>query len=60
MIYDILDTYSNKYDNTIKIKCIYVKSNSYPEFNVDSNARTPKYKNMFAKGYAPSWSKEVL
>ena len=71
MMYDILDTYSNKYDNTIKIKCIYVKSNSYPEYNVDSNAkdpkfkidyhvRTSKYKNIFAKGYAPSWSKEVL
>ena len=71
MIYDILDAYGNKHDNTIKKKSIYVKSNSYPEYNVDSNAkdpkfktdyhvRTQKYKNVFAEGYAPSWSKEVL
>ena len=58
---------NNKYHNTIKMKPIDVKSNSYGEYNVDSNAKDPKfkigdhvriskYKNIFAKGYAPNWS----
>ena len=48
-----------------------VKCNSYAEYNVDSNAkdlkfkigdhvRTSKYKNIFAKAYAPNWSEEVF
>ena len=47
------------------MKPIDVKSNSYVEYNVDSNAKDPKfkigyhviiskYKNIFAKGYTPS------
>ena len=50
---------------------IDAKSNSYAEYNVDSNAKDPKfkignhvriskYKNIFAKGYAPTWSEEVF
>ena len=46
------------------MKPIDVKSNSYAEYNVDSNAKDPKfeignhvriskYKNIFAKEYAP-------
>ena len=53
------------------MKPIDVKSNSYAEYNVDSNEKDPKfqvgyhvriskYRNIFAKGYAPNWSEEVF
>ena len=35
---DIVDKYNNTYHRTIKIKPIDVKSDSYVEYNVDSNA----------------------
>ena len=61
--------YNNIHHRTIKIKPTDVKSNSYTEYNVDSNekdpkfgdhVRTSKYKNIFAKGYAPNWPEEVF
>ena len=73
--FDVLDNnvdkYNNAYHNTIKMKPIDHKSNSYAKYNVDSNAkdakfkigdhvRISKYKNIFGKGYAPNWSKEVF
>ena len=71
MLDDIVDKYSNRYHNTIKMKPIDIKSNSYAEYNVDSNDKDPKfkianhvqissYKNIFAKGYAPNWPEEVF
>ena len=68
---NINDKYKNTYHNTIKMKRIDVKSNSYVEYNVDSNDKDPKfkigdhvriskYKNIFAKGYAPNWPEKVL
>ena len=50
---------------------IDVKSDSYDEYNEDSNkkdskfkvgdhARISKYKNIFAKGYILNWSEEVF
>ena len=30
-----------------------------PKFKVVDHARISKYKNIFAKGYAPNWSEEV-
>ena len=67
----IVDEYNNKYHKTIKMKPIDVKPDSYAEYNVDSNEKSPrfkvgdhvrisKYKNIFAKGYAPNWSEEVF
>ena len=51
----------------IKMKPIDVTSDSYAEYNEDSNkkdlkfkvgehVRTSKYRNIFAKGYTPNWS----
>ena len=68
---DIVDKYNNTYLRTIKIKHINVKPDSYAEYSVESNekdsqfkvgdhVRISKYKNIFAKGYAPNWSEEVL
>ena len=73
--YDVLDDIVNKYNNrfhrTIKMKPIEVTSNSYAEWNENSNekdskfkagdrVRISKYKNIFAKGYTQDWSEEVF
>ena len=53
------------------MKAIDVTSDSFAEYNKDSNKKNPKvkvgdhvriskYKNIFAKGYAPNWSEEVF
>ena len=72
---DLLDNIVDKYNNTvhrsIKMKPIDVTSDSYAEYNEDSNKKDPKfkvgdhvriskYKNIFAKGYTPNWSEEVF
>ena len=61
----------NTYHKTIKMKPIDVKSDSFAEYNEESNEKDPKfkvkvhvriskYKNIFAKGYAPNWSEEIF
>ena len=68
---DIVDKYNNTYHTTIKMKPIDVKDNTYintdketnnknPKFKVGDRVRISKYKNIFAKGYAPNWSEEVF
>ena len=53
------------------MKPIDFTSDSYAEYNEDSNEKIPKfkvsdyvriskYKNIFAKGYTQNWSEEVL
>ena len=53
------------------MKPIDVKDNTYidfgkeandndPKFKVGGHVRISKYKNIFAKGYTPNWSEEVL
>ena len=65
---DIVDEYNNTHHKTIKMKPIDVKSDSFSEYNEESNYKDPKfkvgdhvriskYKNIFAKEYAPNWSK---
>ena len=73
--FDVLDDIVHKYNNTvhktIKMKPIDVKSDSYAEYNEESNKKDPKFKvgdhvriskfkNIFAKGYVPNWSEEIL
>ena len=73
--FDVLDDIVNKYNNTvhrtIKMKPIEVTSDSYAEYNEDSNKKDPKfkvgdhvtiskYKKNFAERYAPNWSEEVF
>ena len=73
--YDALDDIVNKYSNTvhrtIKMKPVDVTNDSFAEYNEESNKKDPKfkvgdhvriskYKNIFAKGYAPNWSEEVF
>ena len=71
MLDDIVNKYSNTVHRTIKMKPIDVTSDSYAECNEDSNKKDPKfkagdhvriskYKNIFAKGYAPIGQKKFL
>ena len=67
----LVNEYSNTYHRTIKMKPVDVKDNTYidfekevndkdPNFKVGDYVRISKYKNIFAKGYAPNWSEEVF
>ena len=68
---DLVDKYINTYHRIIKMKPIDVESDSYAEYNLNSNEKDPKfkigdhvriskYKNILAEGYAPIWSEEVF
>ena len=68
---DVVYQYNNTYYRTIKTKPADVKDNTYinfekevndkdPKFKVGDHVRISKYKNIFAKGYMPNWSKEVF
>ena len=67
----IVNEYNNTYHKTIKMKPIDVKNGSFAESNEESNekdskfkvndhVRISKYKNIFAKGYAPNWSEDIF
>ena len=74
--FDVLDDFVDKHNNTvhrtIKVKPIEVTNDYYaeyngnlsnkknPKFKVGDNVRISKYKNIFAKGYTPNWSKFLL
>ena len=72
--FNVLDDIVIKYNNTVhrmKMKPTEVTSDSFaecneksnkksPKFKVNDNVRISKYKNIFAKGYVPSWSDEVV
>ena len=70
---DVLDDIVNKYNNTVhRMKPINVTSDSYAEYNEDSNVTKSKFKvgdhfriskykkNVLAKGFMQKWSKEVF
>ena len=68
---DIVDKYNNTYHKTIKMKPKDVTSDSFAEYNEESNEKDPKfkvgdyvriskYKNIFGKGYTPNWSEEIF
>ena len=61
----IVNKYNNKYQSTIKIKPVDVKSNTYidsrkqinnknPKFKIGYIVRISKYKNIFARGFTPN------
>ena len=68
---DIVNKYNNTYLRTIKMKPVDVKSSTYidsskevndkdPKCKISDIVRISKYKNIFAKDYAPNWSEEVF
>ena len=72
--YNVLDDIVNEYNNTkhgtIKMKPTDVKNNKrvyidehnekYSRYKVGDRVRISKFKNIFAKGYTPNWSKEIF
>ena len=68
--YDVLDDVVNEYNNnkhnTIKMKPIDVEDNKrvyideHNEKDSRFRVRISKFKNIFAKGYTPNWSKEIV
>ena len=73
--YDVLDDVVNKYNNTkhstIKMKPIdvgdknkrvYIDEHNEKDsrFKLGDRVRISRYKNIFAKGYTPNWSKEIF
>ena len=73
--FNVLDDIVNKCNNTvhrtIKMKPFDVMSDSFVEYNEESNKKSPKfkvgdhvriskYKNIFAKGYVPNWSEKIF
>ena len=67
----IVNEYNNTFHRTIKMKHVDAKDNTYidfkkevndknPKFKVGGHVRISKYKNIFAKVYAPNWSEEVF
>ena len=72
--YDILDDVVNEYNNikhnTIKMKPIDVRDNKIvyidehnekdSRFKVGDRVGISKFKNTFAKGYTPNWSREIF
>ena len=72
--YDVLDDVVNEYNstnhNTIKMKPIDIGDNKRvyidehnekdSRFKVGDRVRMSKFKNIFAKGYTPNWSKEIF
>ena len=68
---DIVKKYSNTFHRTIKMKPTDVTSDSYVEYNEDSNEKDHKFKvgdrvrisrnkNIFAKGYTQNWSEVFI
>ena len=68
---DVVNKCNNTYHNTIKMKPVDVKDNTFFDFVKGSNnedlkfkigdyVRISKNKNIFAKGYTPKWSEEVF
>ena len=49
---DVADNILAEYNEEFKIKD--------PKFKAGDHVRILKYKNIFAKGYAPNWSEEVF
>ena len=65
----MVDEYNNTCHKTIKMKLVDV--DSFAEYNEESNEKDPKFKlgdhvkiskfkNVFANGYTPKWSKEIF
>ena len=67
---DIVNEYNNTYHETIKMKPLNVRDNTYinfgkevndkdPKFQAGDHVKISKYKKVFAKGYTPNWSEEI-
>ena len=70
VLHDVVNKYNNTKHSTIKMKPIDAKNNKRvyidehnekdTRFKVGDRVRISKFKNIFAKGYTPNWSKEIF
>ena len=70
VLHDVVNKYNNTKHSTFKMKPIDVKNNKRvyidehnvkdTKFKVGDRVRISRYKNLFAKGYAPIWSSEIF
>ena len=61
MLDDIVSGYNNTVHRTMKMKPIGFSSDSYAEYNEDSNKKDPKFKvGDHVMGYTQNWSEEVF
>ena len=61
--YNVLGDVVNKYNNTkYNNKRVYIDEHNEKDsrFKVGDRVRISKFKNIFAKGYTPNWSKEIF
>ena len=69
--FNVLNDFVDKYNKTIKMKPIDVKSDSFADYNKESNekdskfkvndhVKISKYRNIFAKRYTLNWSTEIF
>ena len=70
-VLDIVNEYDNTKHNTIKMKPkdvgknnkrVYIDEHNEKDsrFKVGDRVRISKFKNIFAKGYTPNWSREIF
>ena len=68
---NVVNDYNNTKHNTIKMKPknvnddnkkVYIDdcNKKSARFNVNDRVRISKFKNIFAKGYTPNWSREIF
>ena len=68
---DIVNEYNNTYHQTIKMRPVDVRDNTYIDSSKEVNDKDPKFKggdyvriskckSIFAKGCIPNWSEEVF
>ena len=67
---DVVSEYNNNKHSTVKMKPIDNKNNKRvyihedkeksARFNAGDRVRISKFKNIFAKGYTPNWTKEIF
>ena len=55
-----VDVKDNTYIDAMELKSSKNVSDKDPKFKVGDHVRIYKYKNIFAKGYTPTWSEEVF
>ena len=60
--YDVLDDVVNEYNNTKHNKRVYIDEHNEKDsrFKLGDRVRISIFKNIFAKGYTPNWSKEIF
>ena len=70
VLHDVVNKYNNTKHNAIKMKPIdagdnkrvYIDEHNEKDsrFKVGDRVRISKFKNIFAKGYTPNWSREIF